>query len=427
MRFIGLQHRRKKTAQGEARPTMVAIHERGKPLRMIKLEDEQAELDFVKGVFPLRMREATTEDNPADFQAHQLVWKNLSGDESVPEGIPEFQIRDIGKQKKRLQYLSKVPAEFDGLCEGDNVAAISGGSGMRLLCAMTNRGNRIGATVFTIAPATLLEVRPNYDKSADAGVLAELLAAELEGGRNQLFHILLPRHADILRICVLWEQRMLDQHERIKCSLRLQARVVGSIFLSEDGEFPAGSIAAAREAMLANDELYQRLRASEKRTDSSLLAALEKSPLYREVFKPIEGLGPAIAARIISEVLDIRRFPNVDKFVRYIGVHVDNGRFARYRRGQTGTAWKGQARQALYLLMDQANKRPKSSLGIELREIKQKMRALHPEVIIADGKKRYSDSHIHKMACWRLITRVARRIYSDWKKFEEQQAQKTAA
>lgn len=54
-RFIGIQHRRKQTAAGEARPTMVCIMGGRRPVKL-ELVDEQAELDFVTGKLPVKFR-----------------------------------------------------------------------------------------------------------------------------------------------------------------------------------------------------------------------------------------------------------------------------------------------------------------------------------------------------------------------------------
>lgn len=46
MRTIGIRHRRKRTAEGEARPTMVAIKNDDGSIKELELADDQAELDF---------------------------------------------------------------------------------------------------------------------------------------------------------------------------------------------------------------------------------------------------------------------------------------------------------------------------------------------------------------------------------------------
>ena len=75
-RFIGVRPRRKKTVEGEARPTQVAIIEKGK-VKTYDLPNDQAELDFVFVKFPIRYRDVRPEDKMADFLRHQLKWREL--------------------------------------------------------------------------------------------------------------------------------------------------------------------------------------------------------------------------------------------------------------------------------------------------------------------------------------------------------------
>ena len=51
-RIIGIRHRVKKIVEGEARPTVVAIKD-GRESKYYELSDENAELDFVIGLFPV--------------------------------------------------------------------------------------------------------------------------------------------------------------------------------------------------------------------------------------------------------------------------------------------------------------------------------------------------------------------------------------
>lgn len=122
--------------------------------------------------------------------------------------------------------------------------------------------------------------------------------------------------------------------------------------------------------------------------------------IYKELFEPIAGVGPMIASRLITAIGDIRRFETDAKLKAFCGVHVlSDGRFPRRRRRETSN-WHPHARQALYLLGNQFNRRPNSIWGRKLREYKEKLREKHPGVEIMDGKKKYTDVHIHKMAAW---------------------------
>ena len=75
MRYIGIQHRVKKTAEGEARPTIVSVVQDGhKPLQY-KLETEQDEFDFLHGRFPTSLRDVAEGDNVLTFAEHHIIWR----------------------------------------------------------------------------------------------------------------------------------------------------------------------------------------------------------------------------------------------------------------------------------------------------------------------------------------------------------------
>ncbi|MBI5732059.1 MAG: hypothetical protein HY982_01730, partial [Candidatus Magasanikbacteria bacterium] len=75
-RFLGIRHRVKKTSQGEARPTIVAIINDGETI-LRELPDDQAELDFAYCKFPIAFRPVEHEEDLAVFPAHQIKWRKL--------------------------------------------------------------------------------------------------------------------------------------------------------------------------------------------------------------------------------------------------------------------------------------------------------------------------------------------------------------
>jgi len=70
----------------------------------------------------------------------------------------------------------------------------------------------------------------------------------------------------------------------------------------------------------------------------------------------------------------------------FCGVHVlPDGRFPRRRNNEVAN-WDDDCRQALFLLGDQFNRRPKSHWGGRLIAAKAKYRLAHPEPIVSDSK-----------------------------------------
>ena len=106
-----------------------------------------------------------------------------------------------------------------------------------------------------------------------------------------------------------------------------------------------------------------------------------------------------------------------------------DGRFPRRREGELAN-WSPSARQALYLLADQFNRRPDSVWGEKLLLNKLRMREKHPEPVEVEvesrenGKtvkktvKRYTNGHIHKMATWRTLSRFVEWFTREWLKIE---------
>ena len=205
---------------------------------------------------------------------------------------------------------------------------------------------------------------------------------------------------------------------RIACEQRLRQRVIGGIFCNPEGLVPEGLVEKQYDERKASDEILQALLSEEKARGRELTNAVEALDVYQQVFAPVEGCGPMIAARIIAAVIDIRRFERAPQLKKYCGVHVlDDGTFPRQRRGQVAN-WQPECRQALYLLAEQFNRRPRSEWGIKLRQYKANLRERHPDVKVEGGKKRYTNGHIHKMALWRVATRFVEHLHKKWWELE---------
>ena len=413
-RTIGIRHRVKKTADGESRPTQVALLQGGKT-RLLELPDEQAELDFVLGQFPVAYHKVRPGEDITEILASHGSYVTFKKVDVVPEERHPSQVKRDG----RLVFCAtQVPSEFDGLSEGDTVAMILGGSGDYLAFALTRRAETLGARVLRIPSFTLKQRRGEGDKEEDASFVAHLVQEAPE-----LFYPVTDRDLALVTVRETFRARTDAMKDRIACIQRLRQRHIGAIFCSPDGMFPEGGVEKAFDDRKANDVIYQALLAEEAARVRELTSAIEGLDVYQRVFSPVEGCGPMIASRIISAVIDIRRFATEPAFKKFCGVHtLPDGSFARRRQGQVAN-WHPDCRQALYLIGDQFNRRPNSPWGQKLREYKVKLRAAHPEVVVTEGgKKRYTDGHIHKMALWRTITKFAEYIYMEWMRLERETA-----
>lgn len=410
-RYIGVQHRVKMTAEEEARPTRVCILS-GDKTTEFELATEQDELDFAFTLFPVAWRAPESYEDMADFPPHHVKWRTLRKNEKTPTGVHRSQLRE---GEKGLERAVQVPSRHDGLKEGDIVAMILGGSGDYFAYALARRGEEAGTSVMRIPPFIFAKHRENGNKDKDAQLLAELVRTSPD-----LFYQVDVRDRALIRVREALIARTDAMKARIACEQRLRQRIIGEVFCQPDGLYPEGGIEKLYDERRANDVIFGALAAEEKRRESELKKALDGLDIYHKLFEPIEGCGPMIAARIISAVIDIRRFEKDAKLKAFCGVHVQNdGRFARRRQGQVAN-WHPDARQALFLLADQFNRRPNSEWGRYFRQMKQNLRERHPEPVEVEsssgnGKvKRYTDGHIHKMAAWRTLTRFVEWLHGAW-------------
>lgn len=385
-RIIGIRHRIKQTAKGEAHPTQVVIRDEDS-VRWVDLPDEQAELDFLQGIFPLRMREITEDDDL--------------------EALPKHHVKSRGKEENEK---TMVPAKYEGLKSGDTVAMILGGSGDYFAYALSRKSEEIGSQVIRIPPFTFKKLRgDDGDKKDDAALLAQL--AE---DRPEIFTPIDPRDAKLILVRMTWRALQDTMKARIGCGQRLQQRVIGKIFCSPEGGFPEGNIKNVHKETESNDTTFNALENEEKARERELVNALNALDIYQELFLPIEGVGPRIAGRIIATIIDIRRFETSAQLKAYAGHHLGpNGEFMRKRTGQVSN-WQGELRQAMVLFGDQCSRRKDSKWGKEYRKVKVNLRKIHPEPIMVDNKKRYTDGHIHKMALWRTQTMFLVWLFHKW-------------
>ncbi len=358
-RSIGIVHRVKTTKAGKAHPTKVCIL-KGDQSVNYKLETEENELSWIK-------------------EKHQ-----------------------ISKDK------------LDGLMPGDTIAMILGGSGDNLAFALSRQADEIGAKVMRIPPFILKEHRNGHLKGDD-----HILLAQLVKEHEDQFYLISPRDRDMILMRECLRHRIDAMKSRISCEQRVKQREIGKIFTSVDGKFPEGQIEDSFDQAKANNAILNNLIAEEKSLKKDLNESLERLEIYQKIFKPITGCGPAIASRIISSIIDIKRFNSKAKLKKFCGVHVtEEGKFPRRRVNQTCN-WNPVARQALFLLGDQFNRRPDSFWGQKLREQKKKLRLKHPEVILTEkGKKRYNDGHIHKMAIWKTLSKFVEYVWISWWELE---------
>lgn len=451
MRYIGIRHRVKVTAEGEARPTQIAITDQeGKPIADYKLETETDELDFVLGRFPVTWRPVNAEEDISGFLPRHCKWRKIEKEENTAD-IPPHHLRK-GKGKKGItEVVTKVPSTYDGLKDGDIIAMTLGGSGDRFAFALSRQctDEFENAIVLRIPPFILKERRGDLTKDSDHITLATLVRT-----MKHLFYPVEIREREYIRMREAVRGRRFAQLDRIACGQRLVDRHKGEIFLSSDGKYPEGLIEDEYDEVLANDEIFQNHVFKEKQRTRELRAIVQETDLWKKLFEPIEGCGEVLASEIMAPIGNVTRFKRKEQLKAFCGVHVMlDGRFPRARRkkkrneeiyspeeevltkkeidesldgtlpkqsGNTEPQYNRLARQALYNLGDQFVYRPNSHWGQVLRMYKAKFRKKHPEPLTVNKKKRYTDGHIHKMAFWRTLTKFVEWLHKEWTAIEVQ-------
>ena len=294
-RFIGIRHRVKKTAGGEARPTLLHVLETGKTH---ELEDDNAELDWVRGTFPTAWRPIKEEDDLSEINPRHLKWRTVRKTDDVSQVDPA-RLRTV---KGKRQIAIKIPSAFDGLRKGDVIAMSLGGSGDRLAFALSKTAEEVGATVLRLPPATLKERRRGEEKAHDAQLLAELAREE-----PNLFHEVTTVSRTIIMVRERQSRRMDAMKARIACEQRLRQTFIGQVFCT-DGAFDELDIEAKFTAMKASDRILGVLVDEEKARIKELDRAVKSTGVWKHILDDVTGVGPAIAGRLISAIGNIERF-----------------------------------------------------------------------------------------------------------------------
>jgi hypothetical protein len=435
IRVIGVRHRQKVTTEGEARPTALCIAQAGDPDNTVELqlESEQDEIDWAHGKLPIAFRLVTPEDDPTAFHPWHLQWKKVKENEPI-EGIPESHLRKDGKTVERLH---KVPSEFAGYQPGDIVVMLSGGSGNLFAHLLSRVGEKIGSKVVRTSAARAKEFRSTTEYAEIEHMHRALVW--MHKLNPEKFRELLPRHRAQVEVEELYKLFEEVQNDRKACGLRLFQRAKRFAFTGDGVETQEMvTVQERHKALLASDPVHLALEAEEKRIEREALKVMEGMPIYDRVLKPVAGIGPRIALRLIASIPDITAFETKEQFAAFCGVHALGTNGKKMQKGETPPAsrggfprrkrgvvcdWKPALRQALFLFDDQLNRNPGSHWGARRVVIKQAYRVKHPEPVEELNEagrkvKRYTDGHIQNMARWKTLNKFCRWLFRELKKLE---------
>ncbi len=295
VRYIGIRHRIKKTAAGEARPTQLYILETD---TLVELDDDNAELDWVRCTFPVKFRQPKPGEDISVFSPRHLKWRTVKGGENV-EGIDPTHLRTQGG---KTQVLSKIPVAYDGHKQGDVIGMIMGGSGDRLAFALSKVGEKLGSSVLRLPPSILKMRRGDADKEEDSKLVASLAESE-----PNLFHEVTRNARLIILVRELQALRMDAMKARIAAEQRVHQTFIGAVFCSEE-DFHELDLEAQFATLKANDRILGALVDEENKRICELDLAIKRTAVWREILRDVTGIGPALAGRLISAIGTIERF-----------------------------------------------------------------------------------------------------------------------
>jgi hypothetical protein len=412
-RIIGIRHRIKRDVEGKPRPTQIHIvYLATGSSESFALPDEQAEMDFVLGRYPVKWKTVAKRLTPEgdDFVRVEL-------EAGVSQRVSLHHVLPVEDDENLIE----IPERTIGLQKGDVIAMGLGGSGDYLAYAFARHGEEVGASVYRITPFALKRERDlrEMQQIDDAKLLATLY--------HDIPGLFLPteiRDLALIRVREQYRLLMETMKARIAAEQRRRQSFIGEVFCKPDGLYPQGGIEKEYNARKATSAIVVALETEEAQVEKRLTKLLADVPVFAQVFEPLKGTGPRISARLIAGIQDIRRFATDAKLKKYCGVHVmSDGTFVRRRAGEVAD-WSGECRQALFHLADQFNRQGnKTYWGAYLRLMKRRMREKYPTVEMVpstakgtNGKmvKKFTDGHIQKRAMWRTVTRFVEWLFKAW-------------
>ncbi len=413
-RLLSFCFRTKKTVKGDARPTIVAI-QTGDKIVERKLAEVDDERDFAMGRFPISYRSVQDHEDISGFLPRQCKWRRVEDGEDV-SGLDAKHLRQVGSGKdKHLELCTDVPDEFEGLGVGDSVV-MALGAGDLLAAMLFAKGKKSLVKVWRTPPSHLKSYRPKQDcenKDNDHVYLLEMFQKQAAP-----FYEFRQPDMSLVSVAVKLRLRMETQGQRIAAENRLRQWVKDQMYLFDGEEEDVNEWIEERcKILMRDDPVHAALVKEEKSRDRELRLAVESTDAW-QIFEPIEGVGPRIAAGFLC-IGDIRRFqvePNFDgadtdeerqkrknkamqkgaaKMMAYCGLHTTANAsgpdanfyrvFPRHKTGEVGN-WSTELRQTFFQLAEQLNKKPKSVWGKKLLEFKDGFYQKHPYPIKCDKK-----------------------------------------
>lgn len=294
-----------------------------------------------------------------------------------------------GTEKARKKFLDKISP-------GDRIYLSMGGGADKFCIALA----RMKAVIFRIPTHDLKRYREELELDKD-DICQVLYRAAIN---NVNFYPFEERDQKVAQLLVLTRAfDDLQKGTRIPHQLRMYSFLNDLSLIYPDR-------ATVTEKDILKDPSVAALIEKEKEIVKMIKPILKSLPIFKAVFDPIHRVGPLIAARLIAEIGDIRRFPVHMALISYAGWGQKDGKPRKRRKGQVAN-WNNNFKTVIYLFTVQVNLSPEDA----------PFRVLRDKYRMQDEKKNpgLSKGHYFNRANRFIAQRFLRHIYHDWCKFEE--------
>jgi len=167
-----------------------------------------------------------------------------------------------------------------------------------------------------------------------------------------------------------------------------------------------------------NQEYLEILEKAKTTLLNKMKKELKNYKVWTEFMSHVKGLGPALAAGLISYVNDISRFDNVSDLYAYCGVHVKGGKCVRRQKGQASN-WNCKLKTLVCELIPDQFIKHRSPV---YRDIYDEEKAKSLTQMEEDAKKNKSERRVQSLYhAERRARRKAGKIFLHhfWKKWRE--------
>jgi len=304
-------------------------------------------------------------------------------------------VLDNGKKKSlpkppdRVKFVRTLSEKDEVYCEFG-----AGADKFALACI------RKGVKVFRV-PTNVLKSRRNGDDKKDDASLILRIAKETPG----VFYEITPKSIEVIEIGLLIQEYYIIQALRKATDMRLFGALADSALIEDD---LLGSGEKEIRKKIAKHPIFHGVDGYEDGVYQKLDKLVRKSPLYKEMFDSIVGVGGVIGGQIIYSIGDIKRFPTSASLKNYAGYGFNGDGIQKRKKGQVSN-WSSKLKQAVFLFCDQANRRKGTVWGDMLLKRKEYERGKFPDA---------SKGHIHAKAFRYVGQKFLEHVWKEWRKFE---------